>query len=70
MICDKCGFEHNSRSVCPKCGERVVYVNEDYLKRRQEWEEAQKKGQKDALRSAAYLCVLSGTIIPTQEDSP
>ncbi len=49
MICDKCGFEHNSRSVCPKCGERVVYVNEDYLKRRQEWEEAQKQGKKDAL---------------------
>lgn len=44
MICDKCGFEHNSRSVCPKCGARVVYVNEDYLRRRREWEEAEKKG--------------------------
>lgn len=49
MVCDKCGFEHNSRSVCPKCGARVVYVNEDYLRRRQEWEEAQKQGRKDAL---------------------
>ncbi len=49
MVCDKCGFEHNSRSVCPKCGARVVYVNEDYLRRRQEWEEAQKKGSKDVL---------------------
>lgn len=45
MKCDKCGFEHNSRSVCPKCGARVVYVNEDYLRRKKEWEEAQKKGQ-------------------------
>lgn len=44
MICDKCGFEHNSRSVCPKCGARVVYVNEDYLRRKKEWEEAQKSG--------------------------
>lgn len=49
MVCDKCGFEHNSRSVCPKCGARVVYVNEDYLRRRQEWEEAQKQGRKDTL---------------------
>lgn len=49
MICDKCGFEHNNRSACPKCGARVIYVNEDYLKRRQEWEEAQKQGRKDAL---------------------
>ena len=44
MICDKCGFEHNNRSACPKCGARAVYVDEGYLKRRQEWEEAQKKG--------------------------
>ena len=42
MICDKCGFEHNSKSVCPKCGARVVYVNEEYQKRRKEWEESQK----------------------------
>ena len=42
MICDKCGFEHNSKSVCPKCGARVVFVNEDYLRRKKEWEEAQK----------------------------
>ena len=44
MVCDKCGFEHNNRSACPKCGARAVYVDENYLKRRQEWEEAQKKG--------------------------
>lgn len=49
MICDKCGFEHNSRSVCPKCGARVVYVNEDYQRRKREWEEAQKQGRKDAM---------------------
>ena len=45
MICDKCGFEHNNRSACPKCGARVVYVNEDYLRRKKEWEEAQKSGK-------------------------
>ena len=45
MICDKCGFEHNSKSVCPKCGARVVYVNEDYEKRRQAYLEAQKQGK-------------------------
>lgn len=44
MKCDKCGFEHNSRSTCPKCGARVVYVNEDYERRRREWEEAQRNG--------------------------
>ena len=44
MVCDKCGFEHNNRSACPKCGARAIYVDEGYLKRRQEWEEAQKKG--------------------------
>lgn len=44
MICDKCGFEHNNRSACPKCGARAIYVNEDYARRRREWEEAQKKG--------------------------
>lgn len=44
MICDKCGFEHNSKSVCPKCGARVVYVDEEYLKRKKAWEEAQKNG--------------------------
>ncbi len=47
MICDKCGFEHNNKSACPKCGARVIYVNEDYLKRRQEWEEAKKNGNAD-----------------------
>ena len=46
MICDKCGFEHNSKSVCPKCGARVIYVNEDYLRRKEEWEKAQKAGSK------------------------
>lgn len=60
MICDKCGFEHNSRSVCPKCGARVVYVNEDYLKRKKEWEEAQKNGQKNA--------PLPGITYSTRED--
>ena len=49
MICDKCGFEHNSKSVCPKCGARVVYVNEDYERRKREWEEAQKKGTAGAI---------------------
>lgn len=60
MICDKCGFEHNSRSVCPKCGARVVYVNEDYLKRKKEWEEAQKNGQESA--------PLPGITYSTRED--
>ncbi|MGN0375485.1 MAG: hypothetical protein ACI4EN_08305 [Butyrivibrio sp.] len=49
MVCDKCGFEHNNRSACPKCGARVIYVNEDYIKRRQEWEEAQKQGRNNAI---------------------
>lgn len=49
MICDKCGFEHNSKSVCPKCGARVIYVNEDYLRRKEEWEKAQKAGTAGAL---------------------
>lgn len=47
MICDKCGFEHNSRSECPKCGARVVFVNEDYLRRKKQWEEAQKSGKEE-----------------------
>lgn len=45
MKCDKCGFEHNSRSTCPKCGASVIYVNEDYERRKREWEEAQKSGK-------------------------
>ena len=49
MICDKCGFEHNSKSVCPKCGARVIYVNEDYLRCKEEWEKAQKAGTAGAL---------------------
>lgn len=49
MICDKCGFEHNSKSVCPKCGARVIYVNEDYLRRKEEWKKAQKAGTAGAL---------------------
>lgn len=40
--CDKCGCEHTSRTVCPKCGALVIIVNEDYLLRRQQWEEQQK----------------------------
>lgn len=60
MKCDKCGFEHNSRSVCPKCGARVVYVNEDYLRRKKEWEEAQKKGQQGG--------ALPGITYSTRED--
>lgn len=47
MKCDKCGFEHNSRTVCPKCGTRVVYVNEDYLRRKKEWEKSVKNGKND-----------------------
>lgn len=39
MKCDKCGFEHQSKTVCPKCGANVVYVNEEYLMRRRQWEE-------------------------------
>ena len=49
MICDKCGFEHNSKSVCPKCGARVINVNEDYLRRKEEWEKAQKASTAGAL---------------------
>lgn len=61
MICDKCGCEHNSRSVCPKCGARVVYVNEDYQRRREEWEKAHRNGQQtDAL--------LPGIMHSTRED--
>lgn len=51
MKCDNCGFEHNSKSVCPKCGTRVVFVNEDYLRRKQEWEEQQRRGGADQLPS-------------------
>ena len=40
--CDKCGCEHTSRTVCPKCGAPVVIVNQDYLLRRQQWEEQQR----------------------------
>lgn len=40
--CDKCGCEHTSRTVCPKCGAPVIIVNEDYLLRRKQWEEQQK----------------------------
>lgn len=63
MICDKCGFEHNSKSVCPKCGARVVYVNEDYLRRRKEWEEAQKNPE-----SAGKDSILPGIMHSTRED--
>lgn len=42
--CDKCGCEHNSRSTCPGCGAPVIIVNEDYLRRRREWEKRQKEG--------------------------
>lgn len=41
--CDKCGCEHSQRTVCPKCGAPVVIVNEDYLLRRQQWEQQQKE---------------------------
>ena len=58
--CDKCGCEHNSRTVCPKCGAPVVIVNEDYLLRRQQWEEQQrnnlrykKKGEEKKSGSAS-----------------
>lgn len=49
MKCDQCGCEHSSRSVCPKCGAPVIYVNEDYKRRKQEWEEAQKNGNANVL---------------------
>ena len=26
MKCDKCGFEHNNRNACPKCGARVIFA--------------------------------------------
>lgn len=45
MKCDKCGFEHNNRNACPKCGARVIFVNEDYARRRKEWEEANRSGK-------------------------
>lgn len=45
MKCDKCGFEHNNRNACPKCGARVIFVNEDYARRRKEWEEANRNGK-------------------------
>ena len=62
MICDKCGFEHNSKSVCPKCGARVVFVNEDYLRRKKEWEEAQKNPE-------AGNSILPGIMFSTREDN-
>ncbi len=49
MICDQCGYEHNSKSACPKCGARVVFVNSDYEKRKKEWEESQRKQNSDVL---------------------
>ena len=67
MICDKCGCEHNSKSTCPKCGAPVVYVNEDYLRRKKEWEEAQKKGSEpktsmeSVLRREATISTEDGT---------
>lgn len=45
MKCDKCGFEHNNRNACPKCGARVIFVNENYARRRKEWEEANRNGK-------------------------
>lgn len=41
-VCGKCGCEHTSNTTCPKCGAPVVRVNEDYLRRKKEWEEKQK----------------------------
>lgn len=57
--CDKCGCEHNSRTVCPKCGAPVVIVNEDYLLRRQQWEEQQKNNLRYKKREKIMLRGLS-----------
>lgn len=65
MICDQCGFEHNSKGTCPKCGARVVYVNEDYEKRRQAYLEAQKKAAEgDKSATAGVKRTSSGVIVP------
>lgn len=39
MKCPKCGFEDAQGRSCPKCGENLILINEDYYKRRKEWEE-------------------------------
>ncbi len=66
--CDKCGCEHTSRTVCPKCGAPVIIVNEDYLLRRKQWEEQQKnnlrykkKGERE--NSDAEESLFDGTSI-------
>lgn len=39
MKCSKCGFEYEEGRSCPKCGENAIRINEDYYRRRKEWEE-------------------------------
>lgn len=38
MKCVKCGFEYAEGRNCPRCGEPSILINEDYYRRKQEWE--------------------------------
>ena len=42
MKCHKCGYEYSAGSACPKCGAGAILVNEDYLRRKREYEESGK----------------------------
>ncbi len=38
MKCYKCGYEFDNSSACPACGASAIIVNQDYLKRKAEYE--------------------------------
>ena len=42
MKCYKCGYEFDNGNSCPKCGANAIVVNEDYLRRKKEYEESGK----------------------------